>query len=265
MLILKLTIVPLFILLVTLAGKKWGTQLAGLLGGLPVVAGPIVVFLALEQGQAFGAVAATSAIASVVALLAFGVAYSWFCLSKTWSVAYLLSLMVWLLTAFLLSQLMLTPLLALSLALTAILLTPVLLPKVLHEPSGSNSLKDLPWRLISGAVLTLAVTQSAQLLGENWSGILAVFPVIGSVLVIFTHCNQGAAAVTQLYRGMVKGLCSLSLFFLILTYAWQDNGFWWPVGIAIFSALGLQLLFKLSALIHQSRSKNISNIETDRF
>jgi hypothetical protein len=29
MLILKLTIVPLFILLVTLAGKKWGTQLAG--------------------------------------------------------------------------------------------------------------------------------------------------------------------------------------------------------------------------------------------
>lgn len=265
MLILKLTIVPLFILLVTLAGKKWGTQLAGLLGGLPVVAGPIVVFLALEQGQAFGAVAATSAIASVVALLAFGVAYSWFCLSKTWPVAYLWSLMVWLLTAFLLSQLMLTPLLALGLALTAILLTPVLLPKVLHEPSGSNSLKDLPWRLISGVVLTLAVTQSAQLLGENWSGILAVFPVIGSVLVIFTHRNQGAAAVTQLYQGMVKGLCSLSLFFLILTYAWQDYGFWWPVGVAVFSALSLQLLFKLSALIHQSRSKSISNIETDSF
>ena len=74
MLLLKLTIVPLFIALVTLAGKKWGAQLAGLLGGLPVVAGPIVVFHAMEQGQAFGVVASTSAIASVVALLAFGLA-----------------------------------------------------------------------------------------------------------------------------------------------------------------------------------------------
>lgn len=262
MLILKLTIVPLFILVVTLAGKKWGTQLAGLLGGLPIVAGPIVVFLALEQGQAFGAVAATSAIASVVALLAFGVAYSWLCLSKPWPVAYPLSLVVWLFTAFLLSQLMLRPWLALVLAFMAIALTPVLLPKVFSEPNGSNRLKDLPLRLISGAILTLAVTQSAQLLGEHWSGILAVFPVIGSVLVIFTHRNQGAAAVTQLYRGMVKGLCSLSLFFLILTYAWQDNGFWWPVVIAVCSALGLQLLFKLPALIYSSRIKNISNIET---
>lgn len=249
MLILKLTIVPLFILLVTLAGKKWGAQLAGLLGGLPVVAGPIVVFLALEQGQAFGAVASTSAMASVVALLAFGLAYSWLCLSQTWPVAYLLSLLVWLFTAFLLSKLMLTPLLALVLALTAIVLTPVLLPKVSIESGGSISLKDLPLRLLSGALLTLAVTQSAHLLGEHWSGILAVFPVIGSVLVIFTHRNQGAAAVTQLYRGMVKGLCSLSLFFLILTYTWQYYGFWWPVGVAVFSALGLQLLFKLPVLL----------------
>ena len=58
MLLLKLTIVPLFIALVTLAGKRWGTRLAGILGGLPVIAGPIVVILALEQGQAFGVQAA---------------------------------------------------------------------------------------------------------------------------------------------------------------------------------------------------------------
>lgn len=47
MLLLKLTLVPLFIALVTLAGKRWGNRLAGILGGLPIVAGPIVVLLAL--------------------------------------------------------------------------------------------------------------------------------------------------------------------------------------------------------------------------
>ena len=252
MLLLKLTIVPLFIALVTLAGKKWGAQLAGLLGGLPIVAGPIVIFLALEQGRAFGVVASTSAIVSVVALLAFGLAYSWLSLSKSWPVTYALSLLVWLATAFLLAQLTLTPFFAVILALIAIVLTPVLLPKVSFEPTGSSNLKDLPLRLISGTVLTLAVTQSAQLLGGNWSGILAVFPVIGSVLAIFTHRSQGAAAVTQLYRGMVKGLCSLSLFFLILTITWQSHGFWWPVIIAITSALSLQLIFRLPIFLRLS-------------
>ncbi|WP_026470308.1 hypothetical protein [Alkanindiges illinoisensis] len=256
MLLLKLTIVPLFIALVTLAGKKWGAQLAGLLGGLPVVAGPIVVFLAMEQGQAFGVVASTSAIASVVALLAFGLAYSWLSLSNSWPVTYVLSLLVWLTTAALLAQLTLTPFFASVLVLMAIVLTPALLPKVPFKASGASSLKDLPLRLISGAILTLAVTQSAQLLGGSWSGILAVFPVIGSVLAIFTHRNQGAAAVTQLYRGMVKGLCWLSLFFLILTFAWQRYGFWWPVLIAIFSALGLQLLFRLPSLLKMQKIAN---------
>lgn len=254
MLLLKLIIVPLFIALVTLAGRKWGTQLAGLLGGLPIVAGPIVVFLALEQGQAFGVVASTSAMASVLALLAFGVAYSWFSLSKTWPMAYVFSLMVWIATAFLLAQLTLTPFIALALAIIAIALTSVSLPKVTFKVNAATSLNDLPLRLVAGALLTLAVTQSAHLLGGNWSGILAVFPVIGSVLAIFTHRSQGAAAVTQLYRGMVKGLCSLTLFFLILSFAWQGHSFWWPVIIAVLAALSVQLLFRLPTIF---KAKNI--------
>ena len=256
MLLLKLTIVPLFIALVTLAGRKWGTQLAGLLGGLPIVAGPIVVFLALEQGQAFGVVASTSAMASVLALLAFGVAYSWFSLSKTWPVTYALSLIVWTAIAFLLAQLTLTPFIAVALALVAIVFTPILLPKVAATPSNSTTLNDLPLRLMAGAALTLAVTQSAHLLGGNWSGILAVFPVIGSVLAIFTHRSQGAAAVTQLYRGMVKGLCSLTLFFLILSFAWQGHSVWWPVIIAVLAALSVQLLFRLPTLMRQLQTKH---------
>lgn len=257
MLLFKLTIVPFFILLVTLAGKKWGNHVAGLLSGLPVVAGPIIVFLALEQGQAFGVVACTSAIASVVALLAFGLTYSWMSLFRSWPVAYIVSLSTWLVTAFLLAQLNFTPWFALGLALLAIGLTPLLLPKVVFKPVQKVSLKDLPLRLAAGAVLTLLVTQLARHLGEGWSGLLAVFPVINSVLVNFTHCSQGATAVTQLYRGMVKGLCSLALFFFILTYAWQGNGFWLAVLSAVLAALGLQLLFKLPARLKRHKLKAV--------
>ena len=50
MLALKLLLVPCFLLLVSLAGRRWGAHVVGWLAGLPVVAGPILYFLALEQG-----------------------------------------------------------------------------------------------------------------------------------------------------------------------------------------------------------------------
>ncbi len=242
MLLLKLTIVPLFIALVTLAGRRWGTRLAGILGGLPIIAGPIVVILALEQGRDFGVQAATSAMAAAAGLLAFGTAYSWFSLKWRWPAAMSASLTVWFLFSLLLSQFSFSPVIALMIAISALLLTPRLLPRVDSPAKPASSLKDLPVRLLAGALLTLSITQLAQLLGSNWSGILAVFPVIGLILSVFTHRSQGGAQVTQLYRGTVRGLWSFSLFFFTLALTWQgNNSFWWPLAFAIINALLVQL------------------------
>jgi hypothetical protein len=71
--------------------------------------------------------------------------------------------------------------------------------------------------MLVGALLTFSVTSLAAALGEVWSGILAVFPVIGLVLAVFTHNTLGPTHVTQVYRGMVKGLYSFAAFFLTLT------------------------------------------------
>lgn len=49
---LKLTLVPLLIYLVTLAGRRWGPAVAGWLA-FPIVAGPTLLTLALEQGLPF--------------------------------------------------------------------------------------------------------------------------------------------------------------------------------------------------------------------
>ncbi len=57
-LLLKLFLVPALIALVTLAGRRWGPAVAGWLSAFPVVAGPILGFIALEQGAAFAARAA---------------------------------------------------------------------------------------------------------------------------------------------------------------------------------------------------------------
>lgn len=39
----KILLAPLCVVAVSLAGRRWGTAVAGVLGGLPVVAGPILL------------------------------------------------------------------------------------------------------------------------------------------------------------------------------------------------------------------------------
>ncbi|HBZ07754.1 MAG TPA: hypothetical protein DEP03_15785, partial [Massilia sp.] len=76
---LKLFLVPLLIWLVTLAGRRWGPAVAGWLSAFPIVAGPILLTLTLEQGPSFAASAAEGTLLAVVAILVFSLAYAWAC------------------------------------------------------------------------------------------------------------------------------------------------------------------------------------------
>jgi hypothetical protein len=62
---LKLLLIPSFIGLVSLAGRLWGPTVAGWLAGLPVVAGPILFLLWLEQGAEFARSATVYSLAAV--------------------------------------------------------------------------------------------------------------------------------------------------------------------------------------------------------
>lgn len=240
MLALKLTIVPLFIAVITLAGRRWGATLAGLLGGLPVVAGPIVVFVALEQGQQFGALSAVAAMSAIAGLLAFGIAYTWASIRWSWPVALSCALVVWAAVAAMLSILPAMPAVALGVAALSLVLTPCALPTADPPSVTASKLNDLPYRMATGGLLTVGVTSAAASLGEAWSGILAVFPVIGVVLSVFTHRAQGAAQVAQIYRGMVRGLYSFAVFFLTLAILLPRTGLWLACLIAAGAALIVQ-------------------------
>jgi len=76
-LILRLTLVPLFLALISLVGKRFGPSFAGWIARLPVVVGPILFLLSIEQGAEFAGRAAVATLASVVTVIAFGVSYAW--------------------------------------------------------------------------------------------------------------------------------------------------------------------------------------------
>ncbi|PJE40888.1 MAG: hypothetical protein CUR33_12120 [Pseudomonas sp.] len=254
MLLLKLTVVPLFIAALSLAGRRWGSGVAGLLGGFPIVAGPIVVFVALEQGSQFGALTATAAISAIAALLVFGVAYCWASTRWSWPTALAYATGAWFFAAIGLEALPTSPAVAIAVAGLALALAPRALPPSESISTAVGSLTDLPYRMITGAMLTLAVTTAAASLGEVWSGLLAVFPIIGLVLAVFTHRAQGPYQVAHVYHGMVKGLYSFATFFLALAVLWPRIEFWSACAIAVGASIATQAVVQ-GLLRHNSKTQ----------
>lgn len=245
LLILKLTIVPIFIGVITLAGRKWGSGVAGLLSAFPVVAGPIVIFIAIEQGVEFATLTSVSVISATACLIIFWFAYSWACIRLSWYLALLCALVVWLFSALTLAQISINLSIALLIAIGSLIIAPFVLPHIKPTTPSKTKLHDLHWRMLVGAVLTLSVTTLAAALGEVWSGILAVFPVIGSVLAIFTHHNLGAAHVIQTARGMLKGLYSFVAFYFVLTLLLPETTIWLACLISIVAAILTQIIVQL--------------------
>src|SRR5262249_9567316 len=74
---LKLTLVPIFVAGVTLGSRRWGPRIGGWPNAVPMVAGPALLFLAVEQGTAFAAHAALNTLAGLIGVAAFCLAYGW--------------------------------------------------------------------------------------------------------------------------------------------------------------------------------------------
>ncbi|WP_414440346.1 hypothetical protein [Burkholderia sp. 22PA0106] len=248
MLTLKLTLVPLFLLVVSMSGAWWGPSIAGWLAGLPVVAGPILFLLVLEHGPAFGAHAALLALAAILASEAFNFAYAWTCRARGWPLALAAGLAAWALAATALAHLpaplAASPWTAVIAALGAVAFGRAFLPR---SSGGAASLplarRDLAARMAAGALLTLAVTAVSGRAGPAWSGVLAVFPLLGSVLAVSSHRAHGAAFAIALLRGMVLGRFSFVAFCLVLAFALRHataEAAWLGFVAASVVAMGVQ-------------------------
>lgn len=239
MLALKLVLVPAFLLLVSVAGRLWGPAIAGRLAGLPLVTGPILFFLALEQGPTFTARAASAALSAVVASQCCSVAYAHAAQRLRWPLALCTSLSTWFVAALVLSALPSSLPLALLLALTSLTLAPRLFPKVtLPAVTVRSSKAELASRMVAGALLTLAVTWAGSVVGERWTGLLSVFPLLGSVLAVFSHRTFGAAYAAVILRGLAIGMYSFAAFCVALALALPAFG----VALGFTSAVAVALL-----------------------
>lgn len=225
LLTLKLLLVPSLIGLITLAGRRWGPTIAGWLSAFPVISGPILFFIAYEQGNEFASIAAAGTLSSVVAIITFGITYAWAATRFDWRGSLVTALLFYALAVTILNALQIPVYAAMVISLITIAVAPKLFPKI--EPlngKAASSPFDVPMRMAVGAILVLSVTYFASNLGPRLVGFFAMFPVMSTVLTVFSHRTAGKNFAIALLKGMLLGWYSFSAFCFSLTLLLREHG-----------------------------------------
>ncbi len=234
----KLTLVPALIGGITLAGRRWGPGIAGWLSGFPVVTGPILLFVGLEQGPQFASMTAAGALTGGIAWLAFAIAYAWSAMYLTWLPALALGFVAWSVLG--VALVYAAP--PFAAVIVTIVIGVLLAPRLLPRPAPSSKAKasspvEIYARMIAGGAMTVAVTWLSPMLGPKFSGLLSVFPVMGIVLAAFSHRASGGAFAARLLRGMVSGFYAFTAYCVTVALAVPVLGVAWGFLLALCLSL----------------------------
>lgn len=224
-LVLKFTLTPLLIGVASVAQRRWGGLLGGLIAGLPLTSAPVSIFLALENGPRFAARSAVGMLLGVVAMSVFCAAYALGARKLAWPFAAGLA------TAACIAAMLAVARLPQSATAAALVSFPALVLlawSIGLPPTGTRELEppawDTPVRMAVAVVAVLAITAAATVVGPKWSGLLATVPIFAAVMGVFSHRHSGQPAAQAVLRGVAVGaLGAAAFFFVVATLLARQN------------------------------------------
>ncbi len=251
LLLVKLTLAPALVVGSSLAGRRWGHQVAGLLVALPLVAGPILLITELEHGRHFAAGAASAALLGLVALASFVVVFAHAARRGGWVLAVLAGWIAFLAVALAFGQASIPAGFGLALAVGAFALAPSLLPRdphVVDTQLADLPAWDLPARALATALLVLGLTGAAAGLGPTLTGVLTPFPVSNTVLAAFVLVLEGPVQLDEFFRGFLRGVYGFAVFCFLVAVLVIPLGPLAAFVLALCGALLFQLLARTAAV-----------------
>lgn len=240
---LKVLVTPLLMLGISLASRRWGAKVGGLLSGLPVTSALVMLFLSLEQGAAFATQAVPGALAGLAAVQA-----SYLCYFHVTRKVPALAGSVAALTSYTVIAWAISRLGSLSLS---VLSTVVILSLIIFTTSKESQIPAsglgktlrpvprwiIPMRMLTATLLLLAITASADWLGPVASGLLAPVPVIAWPLAVFAHVQGGREELSAIVRGNAIGAIGVLGFYLTFKASIGNWGSVWAIFASVLLAL----------------------------
>ena len=235
----KMAITALFVTLATIIAEKLGAVVGALVATLPVSAGPVYVFLALDHGPTFISASAVASLAMNAATAVFVTAYVRMAQRRSLWISVSLAFIAWLATTLVLASVRWTALSAsvVNLSVFALCLWIVKPFRLVPMPPTTRPWNDFVVRagmvtLLVGAVVTLSFR-----IGPAGSGVLAVFPVIYASIMVILHRRVGGPATAAVLANAVPGLAGFGVALLILHLSAVSFG----SALALVAALGVSV------------------------
>jgi hypothetical protein len=246
----KLVLPVLMIGVVTLISHRYGPSVGGVLGAVPAKGGPILLFLALDQGQSFAATSAAASLGGAGGCGVFCLVYALVCRRVSWPVAGAAAYGAFVVTWAAMLPISSWGLAPAFLATFAILIVSrQLLPAAPAIPARrATSLTDLPARMAAGAGMVVFVTTVGPYFGATISGMLTTIPTIAAVLALFTHAQEGPDRTIGVMRGLTHGLIGFAAFLTVLAATLVSLGIVVAFAVAGTAVVAVQLIELRSAL-----------------
>lgn len=252
----KLVLTPLLVASTSLAGRRWGPALSGWLVALPLTSGPIALFIAMDSGSVVAQQAAGGSLLGATAQVAFAVAYTLACRRAGMAASLAAGAAAFFAVGVLVPPMPPVVEFALLVASVAVFLAtigrrPTVAATAVQPPSW-----DIPARVVVATVLVIAISALAPVIGGRASGILATFPVYGTVLATFAHVHRGPSEAAAVLRGLATGLLGFGAFFLALGRLLEVTG----IPLAFIGALAFGFLVQAATLPLVRRSRTSAPI-----
>jgi hypothetical protein len=232
-LVLRMAITAAFVVTASVITERSGPVIGALIATLPISAGPSYVFLALDHDAAFIAEGALASLPINAATIFLGLTYVVLAQRRSAVVSCLSAVAVWVALASIIRSVHWTLTGGLIVNGIAFAICVPLLARYRHVrmPPITRRWYDIPLRASLVATLVATVVTLSGWVGPKVSGILALFPVVFTSMMLILHPRIGGPPTAAVLANSAWGLMGLGLAIAVLHIS----------AVPLGSAVGLSL------------------------
>lgn len=218
---MKMAITAALVILASSAVEMAGPLIGAMVATLPISAGPAYVFLALDHGSDFIAASAQASLVINAANITFCAAYTLMAQSSGLVLSLATAIATWLAFALLCQAL---PWSALGAAVLNVVAFLACLPFAgwfgsRTMPATVRRWYDTPFRAVMVVMLVATVVILSSHVGPTITGILALYPIVLTSLVLIFHHRIGGPTTAAITANAIPGLGGYGVALLVLNRA----------------------------------------------
>jgi hypothetical protein len=252
---IKMAVTALFVSVATIIAERLGATVGALVATLPVSAGPVYVFLAIDHDAAFISASAVTSLALNAATAIYLTIYVLLAQRHTIWASSSSAFAVWLVAALVLSLIHWTAWLAFALNVIVFGVCFLIVERfrLVRMPPTARPWYDFLIRSSMVALLVGVVVTLSSRIGPAGSGVLAVFPVIYMSIMFILHYRVGGPATAAVLANAVPGLAGFGVALLTLHLTAL------PLGAAAALSLALGVSVAWNAAVYATRRHQVAN------